>query len=156
LTRSDASSYYDSLQIQFRAQLRSAIQALASYSWAHSIDNVSVDTASTAPANKIDPGLNRGSSDFDVRHTFTSALTFTLPKMKASPLAFLWRGWAFDTIVRARSALPVDVIVSRNLGFGANFFRPDVITGQPVYLSDAAAGGGRRIDNTRPTGVANQ
>jgi len=156
LMRSDASSSYHGLQIQFRGQLRSNIQLLASYSWAHSIDNVSADTLTTVPASKLDPNINRGSSDFDVRHSFTSALTVMVPKVQSSPLSFLIRDWSWDAIIRARSAFPVDLTVSRNLGFGSYTFRPDIITGHPIYINDATAGGGRRIDNTRPTGVINQ
>src|SRR5207302_5761056 len=127
--RSDASSSYHGLQIQFRGQLRSNIQLLASYSWAHSIDNVSADTLGTVPASKLDPNINRGSSDFDVRHSFTSALTVMVPKVQSSPLSFLIRDWSWDAIIRARSAFPVDLTVSRNLGFGNYTFRPDIITG---------------------------
>jgi len=79
-----------------------------------------------------------------------------VPKVQSSPLSFLIRDWSWDAIIRARSAFPVDLTVSRNLGFGSYTFRPDIITGHPIYINDATAGGGRRIDNTRPTGVINQ
>jgi carboxypeptidase family protein/TonB-dependent receptor-like protein len=156
LTRSDATSDYHALQLQFRGKVGSYLQALASYSWSHSIDAVSVDTVNTVPAIRADPKLSRGSSDFDVRHLFTSALTFTVPKVESTPLSFLLRNWSFDAILRTRTAYPVDVTLTRNLGFGNFAFRPDIITGQAIYVNDSSAGGGRRIDNTRPTGIPNQ
>jgi hypothetical protein len=156
ITRSDASSDYHALQVQFRGRFSSYLQALASYCWSHSLDTVSADTFTTIPDSRIPISLNRGSSDFDVRHTFTSALTFTVPKIKSKPLAFLLREWSLDGIFRARTAFPIDVIMTRNIGFGSYTFRPDIITGLPIYITDPSAGGGRRIDSTRPTGVTNQ
>jgi len=38
-----ASSRYDALQIQFQRRLSHGLQVLASYSWAHSIDDVATD-----------------------------------------------------------------------------------------------------------------
>jgi hypothetical protein len=156
LVRSDAASEYHALQLQFRGKFRSYLQALSSYTWSHSIDTVSADSVNTFPASRIDPNFDRASSSFDVRHSFTSAVTFTMPKMRSGLLDVVLRNWSVDAIFRARTAFPVDVTVSRNLGFGNYAFRPDIIAGQAIYIDDPNAGGGRRIDNTRPPGVPNQ
>jgi hypothetical protein len=42
----------------------------------------------------------------------------------------------------------VDVVFSRNLGFGTFNFRPDRVPDIPVYLNDQNVGGGRRFNNT--------
>jgi hypothetical protein len=45
-----------------------------------------------------------------------------------------------------RSSQPVDVLVSRDIGFGVYPLRPDRANGVPPYISDSAAPGGRRIN----------
>jgi hypothetical protein len=42
------------------------------------------------------------------------------------------------------------------LGYGTYVFRPDIVYGSQVYISDVNAGGGRRLDATRPQGSPNQ
>jgi hypothetical protein len=49
------------------------------------------------------------------------------------------RGWAIDTIITARSASPVNVTYSRNIGFGTFSFRPDLVPGIPLDLDDPSA-----------------
>ena len=68
-----ASSQYNALQIQFQRRLSAGLQALASYTWSHSIDDGSASSSGNA-SNLGFPGTpneNRGSSDFDIRHAFS-------------------------------------------------------------------------------------
>jgi hypothetical protein len=96
--------------------------------------------------------LNRGSSDFDVRHSFNAALTYNLPVLGPKTLTKgILGNWAVDAIFAARSAAPVDVTYSRNLGFGSFQFRPDLVQGVPLYLDNSTAPGDRVINNTRAT-----
>ena len=63
--RNGASANYNSLQAQFRHRFARGLQALLSYTWAHSIDNVSSDaTFTNAPPGAA--SSDRGSSD--LRH----------------------------------------------------------------------------------------
>ena len=136
------------MQLQFQRRLSRGFQALASYTWSHSIDSASVDSAQGVPISKVDPQQDRGPSDFDVRHAFSGAVTYNLPFSKANAIVKgLSRNWFIDTIFTARSATPVDVTISRNLGFGSFSFRPDLVPGVPLYLVDANVAGGRRINN---------
>ena len=53
-----------------------------------------------------------------------------------------------DGIFRARTGFPVDVLnaeTALGLTFG-NVFRPDLVSDQPLWLRDAAAPGGRRLN----------
>ena len=43
LMRNDADSSYNALQMQFRHRMTHGLQALLSYTWAHSIDDASSD-----------------------------------------------------------------------------------------------------------------
>lgn len=148
VTTNSASSDYHSLQLQFQRRLSRGLQALAAYTWSHSTDNASNDSTLHPPSALIDPRLDRGPSDFDVRHSLSAAVSYNLPRLSATKgiSDALIRGWSLDTIVTARTAPPVEVFASRDFGFGLFAFRPDVIAGVPVYLDDASAPGGRVIN----------
>jgi hypothetical protein len=150
IVTNSASSDYHALQLQFQRRLSGGFQAHASYAWAHSIDDDSDDSASNF-FRDIDPQLERGSSNFDVRHNFNAALTYTLPRtsLPRHPLArAALANWSLDAILRARTATPVNVLL-RTGGIIGNLVeaqRPDLIAGVPLYVRDASAPGGRRIN----------
>jgi hypothetical protein len=56
------------------------------------------------------------------------------------------RDWSVDSIVGARTATPVNVVYSRNIGFGAYSFRPDLVPDVPLYLDDPTVAGGKRFN----------
>lgn len=148
VTKNTATSDYNSMQLQFRRRLSRGLQALASYTWAESLDNVSSDSALLTPNDKLDPQLDRGPSDFDIRHQFTAAVTYNIPSPGFGGVGReVMKDWAIDTIFAARSAGPVNVVYSRNIGFGTFSFRPDLIEGIPLYIEDPKAAGGRRFNN---------
>src|SRR5262245_37995667 len=86
IVRNEATSDYHALQLQFQRRLSRGLQALASYTWSHSIDISSAESSRTVSITKIDPNTNRGSSDFDVHHAFTTAVTYDIPKTSVDPL----------------------------------------------------------------------
>ena len=58
------------------------MQALASYTFSHSIDSASTDAFATylnTPASLARPNIDRGDSDFDIRNAFTAGVTYDLP-----------------------------------------------------------------------------
>lgn len=144
INRNTGESDYHSLQMQFQRQLSHGFQALASYTWSHAIDNASNDSSVNVPGEKLKPALDRGSADFDVRHTFSTAISYQVPRVAAlGPVgSAVLGGWSLDTIYRARSAAPVNITYNRDLGFGTFAFRPDLVEGVPVYIEDPNAGGG--------------
>ncbi len=148
-TRNTGTSDYHALQLQYQRRLARGVQALASYTWAHSIDNISNDSFS-ASGSDSDLKANRGSSDFDVRHAFNAAVTYDIPAPKSGKVAQAWLGnWSVDTIVTARSATPVDLIAAGVFIGGFNtFVRPDLVKGVPLYVSDPSVGGGRKFNRT--------
>ena len=146
--RNTASSDYQSFQFQFQRRLSKGLQALVSYTLGKSLDNVSSDSVLLTPNERIDPQRDRGPSDFDVRHLLSGAVTYNLPAPAWGAVGnAVLRGWAIDTIITARSASPVNVTYSRNIGFGTFSFRPDLVPGIPLDLDDPSAPGGRRFNN---------
>ncbi len=138
ILRNGATSDYDALQLQYKRRLSHGVQALASYSWSHSIDDLSVDNFSlTTPPNQTTPGQDRGASDFDVRHAFSTAVTYDIPSRKTNAFGnAVLRGWSLDTIARARSATPVNLVGKRNIVGGFYYaVRPDSVLGESFYVT---------------------
>ena len=155
VTRNAAQSKYHALQVQYARRFARGLQALASYTWSRSIDNASSDSlprlrvttsASSTGGNAGQTEL--GASDFDIRHSFTAAVTYNFPKPGATFRGFL-RNWSMDAFLRARTATPVNVVVRTDV-VGEDLIlelqRPDLVPGVPVYLNDPAVAGGRRIN----------
>jgi Carboxypeptidase regulatory-like domain/TonB dependent receptor/TonB-dependent Receptor Plug Domain len=144
-----ATSDYHALQLQFKRRLSKGLEGLASYTWSHSIDTSSgIAFFDVGFVSGLTPGANRGNSDFDVRHSFSAALTYNIPAPRVNALArAVLRDWSMDTIIQARSALPVNVgTLTFTINGQSATVRPDVIPGVPFYLSDPAVPGGRRIN----------
>lgn len=143
LVGNDASSDFHSLQAQLQRRMSHGIQALVSYTWGHSLDNASNESASHLLAPQVDAKKDRASSDFDIRQTLSAAATLQTPKRIRARLI---SNWAVDAVVSVRTATPVDVTFTRDLGFGLYDFRPDLVSSEPLYVSDPNVAGGRRFN----------
>lgn len=153
LVTNTATSSYNALQLQFHRRLTAGLQALASYTWSHSIDDASAGSSWNAsnllvPAGS--PRANRGPSDFDVRDTFTVGATYELPSPRGKAFAVaLLRGWSLQSIVQVRSAPPVDVTDSNFQEFNGGIVadvRPDLVPEQALYLFGLQYPGGRAFN----------
>jgi hypothetical protein len=142
--RNGGTSDYHSLQVQYQRRLSQGLQALVSYTWAHSIDTASSGSAGQASnffVGSLDPSLNRGPSDFDIRHTFSAGLTYAIPssRMQQRAIRTILSDWSVDSVIQARSA-PAVTAIDSNLSFGAGLgFNPaavrlDVVPGERLYL----------------------
>ena len=153
LMSNDSDSSYQSLQAQFRHRMSHRLQALLSYTWAHSIDDVSSDGNYFNLAARYAPlSVERGPSDYDIRHTFSAAFTYDIPSAAGGIWKQVLGNWSADSIVYARSALPVNVVTGKNpfpgaSGTGANgSVRPDLVAGVPLWIDDPNVAGGRKIN----------
>ncbi len=152
LITNTATSNYNALQLQFQRRLSSGLQALASYSWSHSIDTGSAGSNGNNSnlLSVLNSNVNRGPSDFDVRNSFSVALTYDMPSPKGNAFAKqVLRGWSTENIIQAQSARPVDVYYSSfgqlTNGFSTNP-RPDVVAGVPFYLYGQQYPGGKAFN----------
>jgi hypothetical protein len=138
LTGNGARSNYNALQLQYRKPLASRVQALFNYTYSHSLDNASNDVVAGLSNTVISAANDYASSDFDVRHSFSGALTFAVPSVGTSgALAVLTRDWSLDTVVVARTGFPINPYVNAPSSLGASEIRPDLVPGQPFYLYGA-------------------
>lgn len=151
VTDNSATSDYHALQLKFERRLSHGLQALTSYTFSHSIDIASTDSSAgnlNTPDTIASPKLDRGNSSFDIRHSFSTGVTYALP----SPRLFkvvgpVLRDWSVDSFILARSAPPVNVV-------GATFFvagvalapRPNLISGVPLELHGSQYPGGKILN----------
>jgi hypothetical protein len=152
LVANTATSDYDALQLQFHRRLSRGLQALASYTWSHSIDTGSAGSfgnGANTLVPSINPSENRGPSDFDVRHSFSAGVTYDVPAPKANALLnAMLRGWSLQNIIQSRSAVPTNLFDSAftQLAGGFTSIRPDVFPGQPLYLLGLQYPGGKAFN----------
>ena len=152
-------SSFESLQVQFKRRMARGLQALASYAWSHSIDTGSYGEYLSESFSNA--SSNRGSSDYDIRHMFSAALTYDVPAIHANWITrAITSSWATDNIVQIHSGPPIDIQDSEvNTEFaGGNgassriVFRPDVVPGQPAYLTSPQYPGRKALN---PASFAN-
>lgn len=142
------SSSYQSLQLFYRRRLSKGLTGTTAYSWAHSLDTDSNELNPIPPGQYLAPSSNKGPSDFDIRHTMSGSLSYSIPGFVQRPwLRNLTREWGVDSIISAHSTLPVDVTsYDSNFLFGDFALRPNLVIGEPLYLYGPKYAGGRAIN----------
>jgi len=133
-------SSYQSLQAKLQRSISHGIQALASYTWSHSIDYGS--SGQSLP-------FTRGSSDYDVRNNFQTGLSCDIGGTHRTPwVSELIDHWNLDGRVLSRSGFPITLTGSLFINpqgqyyYGGLNFSPGV----PIYLYSAQYAGGRRLN----------
>jgi hypothetical protein len=143
-----SNSSYNALQASLRKRFSHGLSFLASYTWSHSIDDVSsfnITGSASQPVagendlaqNPFDLAAERGRSMFDARHRFVLSYQWSLPFLQHSTA---WYGrvlgnWQLNGIMTAMSGTPFTVFDSNDVslqgqapeisGFSSN--RPNVI-----------------------------
>ena len=122
-------SDYNALQIQFQRRLNRGLQALASYTWSHSLDYGSYN---------FDVRYRRGNSDFDIRHSLTGALMYDFPNTSRSrPARALLHHWGVDDRFTVRTGFPVPLqgALTIDPATGQNYYSGlNEVPGQPIYI----------------------
>src|SRR4029077_10905005 len=153
LLSNHGTSNYSALQAQYRHRLSHGLQTLLSYTWSHSIDDVSSDVNyQNVPLGQFSSSLERGPSDYDIRNTFSGAISYDIPGPGSGVLKQVFGNWSTDSIIYTRSAPPVNVVTGQNpfagsvLSGASSVQRPDVVPGVPFYIYPSGAPGGKVIN----------
>jgi hypothetical protein len=142
-----ARSNYTALQLQYRRPLSHGIQILANYTLSHSLDNASSDIIGATPGVIISGASDYASSDFDVRQSFSTALSITVPTLGKSRWASsITRDWSVQSVIVARSGFPFNAKVFGFSPGGYAISRPDLVPGQSLWLETTAVPGGRSLN----------
>jgi hypothetical protein len=128
---SSANSNYNSLQTQLRITNLRGFQSTINYTWSHSLDNASDGqdfvANATQPNNSYRPDLEKGNSNFDVRHRFVWMWSYAFPNRQGS-LARLSNGWGFNSVITLQAGQPFHLNFFDDYdGTGEFFPRPDVV-----------------------------
>ena len=138
---SDAQSFYNALQLSVISRLSRALQAQLSYTLAKSIDDQSSSLGrnefGNGQARTVDPynkKLNRGLSDFDVRHNLSLNFVYDLPfgTNTGGLKEALLSGWQISGILTAQTGIPVSPIFTFDQdrdGTTDNEQRPNLASG---------------------------
>lgn len=116
-------STYQGLQISVSHPFSAGLQVQGSYAFGKSIDDTSSTssvTAGTGYPNAIGnpaplfPEINRGLSDFDVKHNGTVSVVWVIPGMKAASgmLPALINGWQLSSVLRMSMGTPFTALLN--------------------------------------------
>jgi len=120
LACSCTTSSYNSLQVSLNRRFSKGLMTQTNYTFAKSLDDVSDDTNAAGtgfllPRDSTNVKLDRGRSNFDVRHQFRGGVVYELPFGKGKPflskgvLAQVAGGWTTSTIIDISSGRPFTV-----------------------------------------------
>ena len=137
LQTSVVSGSYNALQASVRGQF-GGLSLTGSYTYAHSLDNGADPIlpgagGSGLPRNSFDLGPEYGSSDFDVRHRGTGAVTYQLPiglhsaHLNSGFLGHVLEGIQVSGIEQVQTGLPFDLRGTRDNLHTAVTNRPQMI-----------------------------
>jgi carboxypeptidase family protein len=133
-----SASTYHALQATLRTRSWYGLSGFTGYTWSKSLDDASdgidFNFATVAlPQDSNNLRAEHGPSNFDTRHRFTAAFSYSLPNFGGPKR--LTQGWQLNAIVTAQSGRPVPIVNSDDTsgtGFPtpSNFHqRPDVVPG---------------------------
>jgi outer membrane receptor protein involved in Fe transport len=128
-------SYYDALNTRFTSSnlFSQGLNFTVNYTYSHSIDNLSSAFSETPQTENLglldpfNPGLDKGSADFDARHRLAVSAVWTLPYAKNTH-GFARQaldGWEVAPIVTAHTGNPFTV-------FDSTAFAGDTVVGRYI------------------------
>ncbi len=142
---------YNSLQISLNRRFAQGLMVMSNYTWAKSLDDISDDTDGAGqglliPHDSNNRRLDRGRSNYDIRHQLRAAIIYELPFGKNKQwlnkgvMSWVVGGWTTNTIIDWSSGYPFTV----GYGFSATF--PNVtsnavFTGDPTAIGALTKGG---------------
>ena len=110
---SAANSHYNGLVTSIRTNYWHGLVSKFSYTFGHALDDASF-VRGRNPTNSYDLRGDYGNSDFDVRHTFTSYITYNLPTPSRGPKRLVG-GWQMNSLLSFHTGQPFTVYSGKNV-----------------------------------------
>lgn len=121
----NADANYHGLQVSTRRAVAKGLQVTGSYTWSKSIDTASSASSvaatsgystAVAVATPLIPGLNRGLSDFDIRHNAIFGIVWDapVPAALAGEAKGVLAGWQIGAIHRLQNGLPMTPVLNND------------------------------------------
>jgi hypothetical protein len=126
LASGQGNSHYNSLQLGLEKRLSRGFTILANYTFAKSYDDMPFAAGALGPSDggslvypwyfPNDTALDRGPSDFDVRHRFVASYVWSLPRLGASsPLVRgVFGNWQFSGLLQVQSGTPLTMLAGKD------------------------------------------
>ena len=125
-----ATGNYNSLQMTLRLADLHGLSAQASYTWGHTLDEVSA-SRSLLPQDSNDLKADYGNSDLDTRNNFTASLSYSIPAFSRGPKR-LTEGWVANSLITLHGGQPFTVYNSSDTsGTNENAQRVNLV-GDPL------------------------
>ncbi len=115
---------FNALNMKAERRFASGFSFLAAYTWSHSIDNDSGGSFGSPNLNPANFQLDRGSSDFDIRHRLVGSILYELPFGKGRPLL----GSASGLLNQVVGGWQLNLIPSFQSGVSRNVTSPNFST----------------------------
>ncbi len=109
---------YNGLQVTVTQRLNHGLSFTAGYTYSHGLDNSSTNQNQFLPQDSTHPQREYASSDYDMRHRFTFAVTYALPGREFP--GQLLKGWELNAIATIQSPQPWTVNDTGNNISGTN------------------------------------
>lgn len=162
LLETSANSDYQSLQVTLNQRFGTGFQLRAAYTWSKFLDDVSDIAGSNVnldrgiiPLDESRLYLDRGISNFDIRHIGTIALLYRVPFLRSNRYL---GGWTVSSMNSIQSGRPFTLYTGTNTPFGNNNQRPNAVAGALVATPAAAQAvsyaGGFTAASLRPAATA--
>jgi len=103
-------SNYNALQTTFRLRSWHGLSSQFSYTWGHSLDEVSEYRA--VIADSLNPKFDYGNSDYDTRNLFTTSITYDVPRAAWASgwTSRIVNGWQVSSLWNFHSGQPSDEV----------------------------------------------
>jgi hypothetical protein len=139
------------LRMDLKNLSKEGLTLRANYTWSHAIDNLSSTFSETTTGSgnlgfldPLNPKLDRGNADFDIRQRFTVAAIWEIPYRPTKGVVNeIFGGWSVVPNISMRTGTPFTVWDCTNAGY---VFCPRVMYDQPFHAAYTAT----------PTGQPNQ
>lgn len=143
--QSIGNSNYHSWQSQLRIARWKNISSMFNYTWSKAIDN-GTGVRNSIPMNSRDLSSMRGPADFDIRHIFTSYVSYEVPRF-TTKAKLLFEGWQLNGLFTATSGRPFTILAGNEVS-GTGDLRDRVnVVGDPYASIPSASGTAVRYFN---------
>jgi hypothetical protein len=141
---------YNALQVSLNRHFAQGLMFQSNYTWAKSLDDISDDTDGAGqglliPTDTNNRRLDRGRSNFDIRHQFRAGVVYELPFgsgkswLQQGLLSHVVGGWTVNSIIDWSSGLPFTVTTARSTIF-PNVSMNAFFNGDPNSLGSIVKG----------------
>ena len=135
---SNGNSSYHAMQVWLNRRFSERLAFQASYTWGHSISDVSLTSFTNTTSDPYNFRADKGDADLDRRHTFVTNVVYVLPSFQqwGKPAQFLLGDWQLNGIASYFGATPIELTTGTNtLGVASGVGQRPDYTGAPIYLN---------------------